>query len=696
MTTRHRTYCRLCEVGCGLVLDVAVDGRTIEKVRPDHDHPVTAGFACNKGLLTGEIHHDPHRLDRPQRRVGDRFVDATWDEALEDISTRVAALIEDHGASAIAGYIGNPAAFNATAGPALALYLAMAGSTTLFTTGTQDCANKFAIGELLWGSAQRHLVPDVDHCELLVLFGTNPRVSKGSFVSMPDPVGRLAAIEARGGRVVFVDPRRIEPTIGEVLQIVPDTDAYLLAALLYEIDRSRGFDADGAARVRSLDALRAFVGRFAPETVAPVVGIDAGTITALALSIADAPGAALHLSTGVNMGRHGALAYWLLQMLSLLTGNLDRRGGNVAATRGTAPSPLARGTDAASFESTTWGDYRPNAAGIPGALMADMIRAGDVRALFVTAGNPVLTMAGGDDLADALSSLDLLVTIDLYRNATGQLADWVLPACDWYEREDLNVFVQGTQVTPYVQWAGPIVAPVGERRTEHRIFAELGTRGGHPVMFGVDDDMLALINDAALAEHGLSLDALRGRDGNVAVLEPTAPGSFIDRHTADGTIDADPPMLAVAFARAIDTFAEMAAEPAHTLRLITRRTAHTINSALQNVEKLKARGAADNPLYMSPADAERLSLIDGAAVHISNRWGSVDSTMRIDDTLRPGVVAMTHGFGNAGTSGMPVAQRHPGVNVNALAPTGPGTFDPVGTMTQLTGIPVEVQARLSR
>jgi len=696
MTTRHRTYCRLCEVGCGLVLDVAVDGRTIEKVRPDHDHPVTAGFACNKGLLTGEIHHDPHRLDRPQRRVGDRFVDATWDEALEDISTRVAALIEDHGASAIAGYIGNPAAFNATAGPALALYLAMAGSTTLFTTGTQDCANKFAIGELLWGSAQRHLVPDVDHCDLLVLFGTNPRVSKGSFVSMPDPVGRLAAIEARGGRVVFVDPRRIEPTIGEVLQIVPDTDAYLLAALLCEIDRSRGFDADGAARVRSLDALRAFVGRFAPETVAPVVGIDAGTITALALSIADAPGAALHLSTGVNMGRHGALAYWLLQMLSLLTGNLDRRGGNVAATRGTAPSPLARGTDAASFESTTWGDYRPNAAGIPGALMADMIRAGDVRALFVTAGNPVLTMAGGDDLADALSSLDLLVTIDLYRNATGQLADWVLPACDWYEREDLNVFVQGTQVTPYVQWAGPIVAPVGERRTEHRIFAELGTRGGHPVMFGVDDDMLALINDAALAEHGLSLDALRGRDGNVAVLEPTAPGSFIDRHTADGTIDADPPMLAVAFARAIDTFAEMAAEPAHTLRLITRRTAHTINSALQNVEKLKARGAADNPLYMSPADAERLSLIDGAAVHISNRWGSVDSTMRIDDTLRPGVVAMTHGFGNAGTSGMPVAQRHPGVNVNALAPTGPGTFDPVGTMTQLTGIPVEVQARLSR
>ncbi|MFM8862011.1 MAG: molybdopterin-dependent oxidoreductase [Acidimicrobiia bacterium] len=696
MTTRHRTYCRLCEVGCGLVVEIADDGRTIEKVRPDHDHPVTAGFACNKGLLTEVIHHDPDRLDRPQRRVGDRFVEATWDEAFDDISARVAAIVAEHGPSAVAGYIGNPAAFNATAGPALALYLAMAGSTTLFTTGTQDCANKFAIGELLWGSAQRHLVPDVDHCDLLVLFGTNPRVSKGSFASMPDPVGRLAAVEARGGRVVFVDPRRIESTIGEVVQIVPDTDAFLLAALLCEIDQTRGFDAEGAARVRSLDALRAFVARFSPETVAPVVGIEAEAISALALAIADAPSAALHLSTGVNMGRNGALAYWLLQLLSLLTGNLDRRGGNIGVTRGTAPAPMARGTGPESFESTPWGEYRPNAAGLPGAVMADMIRAGEVRALFVTAGNPALTMAGGDGLADALSSLDLLVTIDLYRNATGELADWVLPACDWYEREDLNVFVQGTQMVPYVQWAGPIVAPVGGRRTEHAIFAELGARGGHPVMFGVDDDMLALINDAALAEHGLSVDALRATEGNVAVLPPTTPGGFLDAHTSDGTIDGDPPMLAPAFARALDTFAEMAAAPPDTLRLITRRTSHTINSALQNVERLKARGAADNPLYMARTDAERLGLVDGDAVRITNRWGAVESTVRIDDTLRRGVVAMTHGFGNAATTGMPAAQRHPGVNVNALAPTGPGTFDPVGTMTQLTGIPVEVHALATR
>ena len=692
MGTTQRTYCRLCEAGCGLVVELADDHRTIEKVRPDDAHPVTKGFACSKGLLTKDIHHDPDRVDHPQRRDGRRFVDTSWDDANADIAARVAAIIAESGPDAIAGYIGNPAAFNATAGPALALYLAMMGSSSLFTTGTQDCANKFAIGELLWGSAQRHLVPDVDRADLVVMIGTNPRVSKGSFAAMPDPIGHLAAVEARGGRVVFVDPRRIEPNVGEVMQIVPDTDAYLLAAILHEIDRSRGFDTDGARRVRDLESLREFVARFAPETVANVIGLDAEEVTGLALAIADAPSTALHMSTGVNMGRHGALAYWLMTMLSLLTGNLDAVGGNIPVTRGTAPAPLDRATDATSFVSSPWGDYRPNAAGIPGALMADMIRAGEIRALFVAAGNPALTMAGGDDLADALSSLDLLVTVDLYRNATGELADWVLPACDWFEREDLNTFVQGMQLTPFVHYAPPIVEPVGERRTERRIFADLGAAGGFPVMFDPEMDMLAIINDPALADHGLSVEMLRGIDGNIVVLPPTELGTFLDATTTDGMVDGAPEMLEPARIRAIELFAEMASAPTDQLRLITRRTANTINSALQNIERLKGRGAADNPLYVAPADAERLGLIDGTSVRISNRWGTVEATARIDDTLRRGVVAMTHGFGNSATTGQPIAQRYPGVNVNALAPTGPGSFDPVGTMTQLTGIPVEVVA----
>jgi len=526
----------------------------------------------------------------------------------------------------------------------------------------------------------------------MLLFGTNPRVSKGSFLAMPDPIGRLGAIEQRGGTVRFIDPRCIEPNVGEVIQLKPDTDVYLLAAMLHEIDARRGFDKTGAARIAELNTLREFLSQFSAEVVAPVVGLDAELIVQLALEFADAPTASVHMSTGVNMGRQGALAYWLMHVLSLVTGNFDQPGGNIPSTRGTDPAPAAAGGELDAFLDTPWGSYRPTVSSHPCALLIDMIRDGAIKALFVAAGNPVLTMGGGLELAEALSSLDLLVTVDLYRNATGELADWVLPATDWFEREDLNTFVQGNQVTPYVQWAGAIVPPIGERRTEQQIFNAIAEKAGAPIMFPDSVDMLAAINDGALGNHGLSLASLRERTDGIALLEPTVPGTFLDRMRPGGMIDGDPPMLRIAKERTIEQFAEARNEPTDSLKLITRRTSHTINSALQNVEKLKAKGAASNPLYMSPIDADRRSLTDGTNVRIANRWGSVESTVKIDDTLREGVVAMTHGFGNANTSGMPHAQKFPGVNVNALAPFGPGSFDPVSTMSQLTGIPVEVTA----
>lgn len=694
-TATHRTFCRLCEVGCGILVHVE-DGAVV-KVRPDADHPVTKGFACNKGLLATEIHHDPDRLDHPVRRAADGAWSAVpWDEALDDIADRLRSIVDEHGPDAVAVYLGNPNAFNASAGVSAGLFLRLLGSDRLFSAGTQDCANKFAVGELLWGSAQLHLVPDVDHTDHLVVLGSNPRISKGSFLSVPDPIGRFGAVEARGGTVRFVDPRRIEPKVGEVVQIRPDTDVYLLAAVLHEIDRTCGFDPDGAARVTGLDDLRAFLADFPPERVAPVVGIDAERIATMAREFAAARRAAVHVSTGVNMGRQGALAYWLATMLSLLTGNLDRRGGNVPTTRGTAASPAERGTDTASFLDSPWGTYRPVSSMHPGALLADMIRADagsgvtPIRALVVVAGNPVLSIGGGDHLAAALADLDLLVAVDLYRNATGELADYALPAADWFEREDLNVFVQGTQTEPYVQWTGPIVEPAAERRTERAVFTALTERLGLPVFFPDDADLLGMVHDGALAAHGLSVEALRQTPDGTALLPPTEPGGFLDRVTADGTLDGAPEMLAVARERAVAQFDELLAEPADQLKLITRRTSHTLNSAMQNVRRLKDSGAADNPLYVGPDDADRLDLRDGDRVRIANRFGTIEAAVRIDDTLRSGVVAMTHGFGNAGLTGMAVAAAFPGVNVNALAPHGPGTIDPVSGMSHLTGIPVEV------
>jgi anaerobic selenocysteine-containing dehydrogenase len=492
-----------------------------------------------------------------------------------------------------------------------------------------------------------------------------------------------------------VNPLRIEPDIGETLQLRPDTDPYLLAAMLHEIDRTVGFSV-GALEgdVTGVDDVRAFVRTYSPAAVAPIVGVPAEQIIALARDFAAADGASIHVSTGLNMGRQGSLAYWLVQMLLLLTGNLDRAGGNFFAARGFPITPTPVDRTEHSFVQTKWGPYRPTVGMMPAALLADLIEDDDepLRALVVVAGNPALSIGGSARLADALSSLDLLVTIDLYRNATGELADYVLPATDQYEREDLNTFVQGVQGTPYVQWTSKVTEPDGEQREEWRFLADLMGALEYPVMLdSATEDPLPLVYDGALAGCGLSIELLRAGGGVAVLPEPGAGDSIAQLHLA-APIECVPDGLRSTLERGHELFAQLQSEPVDGFKLITRRTQHMLNSALQNVAKLKTRGADVNPLWIHPEDASRLGLELDDQAEISNPHGSITAPVRLDANLRPGVVAMTHGFGNRATAGMPNAQAYPGVNVNLLGPSGPGSFDPVSGMLQLTGIPVSISA----
>ncbi len=306
------------------------------------------------------------------------------------------------------------------------------------------------------------------------------------------------------------------------------------------------------------------------------------------------------------MGRQGTLAYWLAQMLVLLTGNLDRPGGSFFAARAFPIPPTPVDRSAASFVETKWGPYRPAVGMTPAALLADLIDDDDepIRALVVLAGNPALSVGGSARLEAALRSLDLLVSIDLYRNATGELADFVLPATDQFEREDLNTFVQGVQRTPFVQWTTKVTDPdaraargVADPRRAPRL------RWSRPVVLDATvDDPLPLMYDGTFAGTGLSVDRLRA-DGGVAVLPESGPGGSVDQLGLAAPIECVPDGLRCTLARGHELFAELLAEPPDQTKLITRRTPHMLNSGLQNVEKLKARGADSNPLWMHPDDA---------------------------------------------------------------------------------------------
>ena len=712
-----KTFCRVCEPACGMVATVR-DNKLV-KLRADKEHPISKGFVCNKGIYGLDIHNDPDRLRVPLKKMpSGQFEEVSWDQALDEIAERLKTIRSAHGATAIAGYAGNPGAFNTLLGPSYASFMMQAGARKFFSSGTQDCANKFAGSHAVFGTRTLHPVPDIQNSDFVLLLGENPAVSHMSFVSIPHPMKHLKDTEDRGGRVVYINPRHIESAngAGSVIQIKPDTDVYLLAALLHEIDVTCGFDSSAASRGQNLDELRRFIANYPAEKVAPVTGIAADVIRALARDFAAADAACVHMSTGVNMGRQGTLAYWLVHMLSLVTGNLGGRGGNFYSL-GFYERAAASGRGGAGdiVDTPFGGSMRAPGAGIslPGNLMADYLAdtKDPVKALFVSSGNPVLSIGGEAKMRAALEDLELLVCVDIYRNATGEYADYVLPAAGAFEREDINIVGLGMQYEPSVQFTEAIVEPGYERKPDWWIWEQLvkriggqsaldesvDARDGTHTTDSVDAEGSNVAGtakqwsrvDAMLRSRGHSFADLR-RD-QVIALERSNPDDLFDRVQHDeNLIDCYPQIFGPAVVRMAKLFDELAAEPADQLKLISKRDGYSFNSWYSNVEKLKSHGRDKNYLFMHPLDGERRQIADGDEIRISNAQGSIQTPVKFTDTLMPGVVAMNHGGGQGQTHGMRTAQANPGANCNALLPSGPDSFEPLSNQAHMTGVPVDV------
>jgi anaerobic selenocysteine-containing dehydrogenase len=280
-----RTFCRVCEPACGLIARVE-DGR-LAALRPDREHPISHGWACNKGLATFDIHHDPDRLSHPLKRTpSGSFESISWDQALAEIAAKLRALRDARGDWSTAMYIGNPTAFNALVSVGMTPFIAGLGTRQIYSAGSQDCSNKFAGSEFVYGSSTVHPLPDFDHTNYLLILGSNPGVSHMSFISIADPMNVLRAAQQRGAKIRFVNPRRIESVksgVGELIQIRPDTDVYFLAALLNELDRTNKFREDIiAAHGTNIDGLRRFVADYPAQRVAAVTGIATETIRQVA------------------------------------------------------------------------------------------------------------------------------------------------------------------------------------------------------------------------------------------------------------------------------------------------------------------------------------------------------------------------------------------------------------------------------
>jgi anaerobic selenocysteine-containing dehydrogenase len=698
MSIKKTTFCRLCEPSCGLIAEIQDD--QIISLAPDKDHPVTKGFACHKGFAMLDVHRDPDRMNYPASRQSDGSLSRiSWDEAFTGIADRLTAIQDKYGSEAIASYAGNPLAFNSLAGPAVGSFLVKNGIRRNFSSGTQDCTNKFAGSEAVFGSSTIHPIPDIDHTDFLLIFGANPRVSHLSFFSIADPMQALRSAKARGAKIRFVDPRKNDTVsgIGEVLRVKPDTDVYLMAAILCQLERSGLFDEKIIEQHGAhLHGLIEFIGQYTPEKVAAIVGISAAEIEHLANEFSAAPSAAVYMSTGVNMGRQGTLAYWLLHMLSFVTGNLDRRGGNLYSLGFYPAARAGRRTSESPFFDSPLGEMRRIRGSLPGTLLPDMIEMEEnpIRALVVISGNPLLSIGDAVRMRQALEKLEFILVIDIYQGATAELADYLLPATDMFEREDVNICGLGMQRQPYVQYTDRLVSPGHERKPEWWILARLEqTLGFDSVLDDLEQPDLFARIDHMLAAQNLSVSKLKLQPSATVVLPDIETGKFYSDwiQTEDKLVDCCPPLFEEAITRCNNIFDELANEQATQLKLISRRTIYMINSWLNNIEKLKRGPHESNPLYMHPDDARARNIGEGSTVNIWNVNGKLSVKVTLDESLRPGVVAMTHGWSNDQTSALSVVRSRPGVNANELLPSGPGSYEKLSNQAFMTGIPVEVE-----
>lgn len=651
-----RTYCRICEAACGLQVVDDEQGRPV-RLRPDRGHPGSHGYACAKGTRFFEVARHPQRLLHPQllgRRV-------SWSRALDDVGGRLRRIIDEHGPHAVGIYFGNPMAFN-TLGLVATLGLGQAlGTRNVFYAGSQDCNNKFAGAQLVHGSPVIQAFPDFEHTDFALVFGSNPYVSQSSFVHLGG--GGPAAfrgILARGGEVVWVDPRRSESARrwGEHLAIRPGTDAWLLLGLLAECADAAPQD----ERVEGWPRLREAARAVSLDEVAARTGIARPQIESLAARLRAAPSAALHMSVGVNQGGFGTLAYVLLQALAWATGNYDRRGGLLV-------HPLARSFDRVFRWARLDNEHRSRVGGfpsvlgtLPGGVMADeILEPGpqQVRALLVLAGDPLRSIPGAGRTEQALRSLELLACVDMFRSATGRHAHALLPAASWLERWDLSVVSLPFSQSPTLPVSGPVMSPPGECRTDAWILSELATR-----LDGYLDQRWLRGLSWRLSRWGIDRWLPRPRFG--FPMPRIRPGRWLARNR----LRLWDPAVAEELRR-LERSPQPEAEDDFVLLGRRRRLGH--NSWLHGGHR---SGASEAVAWLSPQDLSRLGLAEGQTIEIQCRGESLRIPAQAVEGLMPGTVVVPHGL--------------PELNVNRLIPAGVEQIERVSGQLTMTGVRAQV------
>lgn len=686
--------CNICEAICGI--EITVDGDRHLDIRGDKDDPFSRGYICPKAVALQDVHYDKDRLKFPVRRTPQGWQRISWTEAFDEVAQNLKRVQAKYGRSSVATYLGNPNVHNYGALLFAPGFIRSLHTRNRFSaTSVDQLAHHFS-SYLMFGHQLLVPVPDVDRTKFFLILGANPAVSNGSMMTAPGMNRRLQEIRQSGGKVVLIDPRYNETArlVDEHLFIRPGTDVLLLLALLHVIfDEQLTRLGHLAAFTNNVETVSNLVAEFAPERVASITGIEASQIRKLARDFAAAESAVCYGRIGVSTQEFGGVCQWLINVLNIVTGNLDRAGGAMftlpAFDPMSAPESIAPRGSFGRWRSRV--RNLPEFAGeLPVAVLAEEISTegkGQIKSLVTLAGNPVLSTPNGRALDRALASLEFMVSIDFYINETTRHAHIILPPTSSLERDHYDIAFHILAVRNTAKFSPALFDPEPGTRSDWEILVELQTRmqgnslvgrvvrGFTKPFFGPERLLDIGLRFGPYGSklnpfgNGLTLRKLKRAVHGIDLgpLTPCLPGRL---KTADKRIDLAPEVLVNDIARVKTKFLSGAEQDSNGhLLLIGRRQLRSNNSWMHNSERL-VKGNEKKPrcsIIMNPADAAQRNLATGQNALVRSRVGEIVVPVEISAEIMPGVVSIPHGWGHDRPGNqIEVAQQHAGESINDL------------------------------
>jgi anaerobic selenocysteine-containing dehydrogenase len=702
-STTKLGVCNLCEAICGLKL--TIDDGVVTSIKGNEDDPLSRGHICPKGVALADIYTDPDRLRRPIRRTGTGadavWTEIGWDEALDLVADGIAKAINENDKNALGIYVGNPNAHSLGSMTHGFELIKTFKTRNKFSASSVDQIPHMYVGMLQFGHQLLLPVPDLDRTNYFLVFGANPMASNGSLMTVPDFPNRVRELKARGGSMVVFDPRRTETAkvATEHHFIRPASDAAVLMAMVNTLF-AEGLTKP-TAYLDNIDALEAAIADFTPEYAEKVSGVPAAEIRRITREFAAADGAAAYGRMGLSTQGFGSICQWAINLLNMLTGNLDRVGGVLF------PEPAIDAAKNGLLGAGHFDVWRSRVRDMPefgGELPVSCFREeidtpgeGQIKAVLTLAGNPVLSTPDGRRLAESFEGLDFMASVDIYLNETTRHADVILPPTTALERDHYDLVFHMLSVRNTARFTPAVFDKEKDAMHDWEIFRELAIRANarikakKPLLQRVTERARMSLSPTMMVTLLLaygrktSMKQLRLHPEGIDLgpLRPTLPARL---HTKDKRIDLAPAPLVAD----LDRLRSSLPVPADgELVLIGRRHKSDCNSWTHNLERL-TRGKPRHQLLMNPGDVASRGITDGDLVRVTSRVGSVDVEVAAADDMMPGVVSLPHGYGHQveGTR-MGHASGVAGVSINDL--TDPERLDVSGNAA-LSGVPVTVEA----